>query len=117
MGTRRYSHKTSKTANTHKKVGVNGHGTEKHTKKGSDRAGSEVMINFENTVNSSINIGTGGGREKIEKEYREEMEKVGRVSTVKSELVAIRGYVNETLWNKKNSWRWERSWILVQTFV
>lgn len=89
--------KGSKAGNTHKKrKGA------KHNKSEGERAGTVATIGIHgNTVNSSIYVNTTSGTGELEKEHRQEMEKVGRVSTSKSELIAIRGYVNGTLWKKK----------------
>jgi hypothetical protein len=85
---------------------------EKRNKSGSEvriskgRGGHEekreqgVTINGVN--NGDISFGeTNKHKEQIEREHQEELEKVGKVPSIKVEQTLLRSYVNQTLWKKK----------------
>jgi hypothetical protein len=46
-------------------------------------------------------VASNNNAEEIQREHRAEMEAVGKVSSIESERILIRTYVNNTLWKKK----------------
>jgi hypothetical protein len=75
--------------------------TEKYGQGGREEKREQgVTINGVN--NGNISFGeTNKHREQIEKEHQEELEKVGKVPSIKVEQTLLRSYVNQTLWIKK----------------
>lgn len=69
---------------------------------GDDRVSqAKVVVNGVNNGDISVLDGTNKRREDIEKEYREEMEQIGKMSSLKNKQTFLRSYVNQTLWKKK----------------
>lgn len=78
-----------------------GSGNANNSKKQDERP-SAAGVMFNGINNGNINItGANGTKEDVEREHREEMEMVGRVSSIKGEELLLRSYVNQSLWKKK----------------
>jgi hypothetical protein len=65
-----------------------------------DRAHGEVVVRGDNNGQIHINA-MNASKEDCQKEYMEEMEKVGKVSSIEGEQLVVRSYVNTALWKKK----------------
>jgi hypothetical protein len=75
---------------------------QKHGLVGGHEEKREQRVTINGVNNGDISFGeTSKHREEIEKEHQEELEKVGKVPSVKVEQTLLRGYVNQTLWKKK----------------
>jgi hypothetical protein len=85
---------------------------------GDDRVSqAKVVVNGVNNGDISVLDGTNKRREDIEKEYREEMEQIGKMSSLKNEQTFLRSYVNQTIWKKKKILSLEKRWTTKSGFV
>jgi hypothetical protein len=83
--------------------GLEGKGTAKKPRAGKRNDGEQsANLIFTGVNNGSISVSENTtNRAEIEKEHQEQLEKVGKVPSLKVEMSLLRTYVNQTLWKKK----------------
>jgi hypothetical protein len=82
---------------------LEGKGTAKKPRAGKRNNGEQrANVIFTGVNNGSISVSENTtNRAEIEKEHQEQLEKVGKVPSLKVEMSLLHTYVNQTLWKKK----------------